>query len=122
MNDIESRQQEYNETKLLLQFLDSNDEAIDFKEWEGLLMILDKIKSLNKSGEIIIHYCRNYCGIWLKDVTEFSVDFGRNIPVVFESSELVSQENRTFIKQKDTIQEAIYTACLKLVNYYINGR
>lgn len=122
MNDVESRQQEHDETKLFLQFLNSGDETIDFKEWKGLLILLDKIKSLNESSEIIIHYCRNYCGIWLKDVTEFSADFGRNIPLVFESSQLVSKNGRTFTKHKDTIQEAIYTTCLKFVNYYINGR
>lgn len=121
MNDVESRQQEHDETKLFLQFLNSNDETIDFKEWESLLILMDKIKSLN-NNQIIIHYSRNYCGIWAKKEKEFSIDFGRNIPLVFESCEQVSQNNKIFTKQKNTIEEAIYTTCLKFVNYYINGR
>lgn len=122
MNDVESKQREYDETKLFLQFLDSNDETIDFKDWNGLFMLLDKIKSIDKDNIIVIHYNRNYCGIWPKDLEEFSTILGRHVPLEFGSGELVSENNKTFTKHKDTIQEAIYTACLKFVNYYINGR
>jgi len=119
MEDVESRQKEYEETKSFLQFLDITDETIDFKQWNGLFMLLNKIKSLDKNNlVIVIHYNRNYCGIWSKDLKEFSIEFGRNIPVGFESSELVSENNKTFTKHKDTIEEAVYAACLKFVSYY----
>lgn len=122
MIDVESRQQENDETKLFLQFLDSTDETIDFKEWKGLLMLLNKIKLIKKNVLIVIFYHSNYCGIWLENEEEFNIDFAKIVPIAFESSELVSENNRTFTKQKDTIEEAIYSACLKFVNYHINGR
>jgi hypothetical protein len=79
------------------------------ESWDWLIPVVEKIESLPDVSFFLIQ--KNFAGIYISQSP-------KQITHRIESGELVSEQEKTYTKQKDSKMEAVYYCIVEFVKWY----